>query len=407
MCKSEKKGVKAKRGIKYVEEEASTDESDYEYTMTLSLEEGTEEAVNCIRKPGPYQTKLFSDVKVGNATIHFQVDTGATCNVVRLCELPKGHPIRPTTRKLFMYNGTTIEPVGMCTVKLIEPRNNRKYRMECVVAPVSIIGARSAQQMGLIQVPVESVRMAAQVSHGICDRESVIREFPKVFQGDIGRFEGTFHLEVDESARPVQLPVRNTPLTLKGLLKEELDHLENEGIISPVKEPTEWVSSLVVVPKANGKLRVCLDPKPLNKALKRHHYPMPTLDDILPELSRARVFSLADIRNGFWHVCLDEQSRRLTTFGTPYGRYCWNRMPFGIAPAPEVFQMKLQQELEGLSGVYPVADDIFIVGEGTTTTEANVSHDQRMREFLSALSRAEHQAELRTNSDTRCLLFHT
>ena len=126
---------------------------------------------------------------------------------------------------------------------------------------------------------------------------------------------------------------------MKGLLEDELDHLEKIGVVSTVKGPTDWGSSLVMVPKPNGKLRVCLDPKPLNKALKQNHYPIPTLEDILPELSRARVFSLADVRNGFWYVRLDEQSRKRTTFGTPCGRYCWNRMPLGIAPAPEVFQI--------------------------------------------------------------------
>ena len=114
------------------------------------------------------------------------------------------------------------------------------------------------------------------------------------------------------------------------------------------------MSCIVVTPKPTGKLRVCLDPKPLNKTMKRSRYPMPTLDDILPQLSRAKVFSLADVRNGFWHVNMDEYSLKLTAFGTPYGRYVWNRMPFGITPAPEVFQMKLHQCLGGLEGIFPI-----------------------------------------------------
>ena len=87
---------------------------------------------------------------------------------------------------------------------------------------------------------------------------------------------------------------------------------------------------MVVERKINGKLRVCLDPRPLNKALKRAHYLMPAVDDILPALANARVFSVCDLRNGFWHISLDEEFSYLTTCATPFGRYRWLRMPFGI-----------------------------------------------------------------------------
>lgn len=109
---------------------------------------------------------------------------------------------------------------------------------------------------------------------------------------------------------------------------------------------------------------------------------MPTLDDVLPQLANAKVFSLADVRNGFWHTELDELSRELTTFGTPFGRYCWKRMPFGISPAPEVFQMRLNQLKEGIPGVFPVADDILIAGEGSTVAAATEDHDRKLEALL-------------------------
>ena len=117
-----------------------------------------------------------------------------------------------------------------------------------------------------------------------------------------GRFEGHLKLEVDASVRPVQLPVRKAPVSVRPRLKAELDRLEKLKVIAPVTDPTDWVSSLN---KPNGSIRICLDPKPLNKALKRAHYPVTTMEDILPDLTRARVFSVADVRNGFWHVELD------------------------------------------------------------------------------------------------------
>ena len=90
--------------------------------------------------------------------------------------------------------------------------------------------------------------------------------------------------------------------------------------------------------KSNGKIRLCIDPKPLNQVLKRNHYPLPVIDDLLPELSKAKVFSVVNAKNEFWHVQLDTDSSFLTTFGTPWSRYHWTRMPFRISPAPEEFQ---------------------------------------------------------------------
>ena len=97
------------------------------------------------------------------------------------------------------------------------------------------------------------------------------------------------------------------------------------------------MSSLVVVEKPNGKVRLCLDPRDLNKAIQREHYPMQTVEEVVTELSGAKVFSVLDATSGFWHIKLDEKSSELLTFNTPFGRYQYLRMPFGINSAPEIF----------------------------------------------------------------------
>ena len=136
-----------------------------------------------------------------------------------------------------------------------------------------------------------------------------------MFDGTLGRFEGKLHLDVDEAVQPVQLPVRKVPIATKPRLQEELARLTGLGVIESVQGPSNWVSSLVIVKKQDGSLRLCLDPKPLNKALKRCHYPMLTMDELLPELSDAKVFTVCGLKNGFWHVDLDESSSLLTTSG--------------------------------------------------------------------------------------------
>jgi len=92
-------------------------------------------------------------------------------------------------------------------------------------------------------------------------------------------------------------------------------------VIEPVEAPTDWLSNVVVARSPSGDLRISIDPKELNKVLEQKRYAIPVIEDVLPELSKARVFTKVDARNGYWHLVLDEESAKLTTFDTPYGRY--------------------------------------------------------------------------------------
>ena len=94
------------------------------------------------------------------------------------------------------------------------------------------------------------------------------------------------------------------------------------------------------------------------------------------------MFTKADLKDGFLQIQLDDSSSKLTTFQTAWGRYRWLRMPYGISPAPECFQQKLDQCLEGLKGVYKIADDPLIIGQGDTDEEADQDHDQNLKNFL-------------------------
>ena len=141
---------------------------------------------------------------------------------------------------------------------------------------------------------------------------------------------------------------RRVPVALRERLRETLEELVQQDILALVTQPTEWISSMVIVPKKDGKLRICLDPKDLNRAIQCEHYPLPTIEEIVTHLHGARVFTVLDVRHGFWHVPLDEVSSLLTTFNTPFGRYRWKRMPFGISSAPEVFQRRMHEVIEGL-----------------------------------------------------------
>ena len=163
--------------------------------------------------------------------------------------------------------------------------------------------------------------------------KEIIEQYKDVFEGELGSLEGEQTLTVDPTVPPNTSPSRRVPLALKPKLENELKRLTNLGIIKPVDEPTDWVSNLVIATKEPGDVRLCLDSKHLYRALKREHYPLPVIDDVLPDLSKAKVFTKVDARNGYWHVKLNDESSKFTTFDTPYGRYQWMRLPFGISVA--------------------------------------------------------------------------
>jgi hypothetical protein len=113
--------------------------------------------------------------------------------------------------------------------------------------------------------------------------------------------------------------------------------MEDVGVIVKQTEPTDWVNSMVTVIKPE-KIRVCIDPRDLNRAIKREHYPMKTIEEVVAGMPEAKVFSVLDATSGYWQMNLNEESSKLCTFNTPFGRYRFTRLPFGIKSAPEVFQ---------------------------------------------------------------------
>ena len=140
-------------------------------------------------------------------------------------------------------------------------------------------------------------------------------------------------------------------------LREELSRLEQLKVIQKVDHPTVWVNSLTIIEKLNRELRLCLDPKDLNKTIKRHHYKMPTPETVFAKMSGATVFSKLDASNGYWQIAVDLESSDLLTFNTPFGRYNFLRVPFGIKSASEVFQKAIAEIVEGLEGVQNMQDD--------------------------------------------------
>jgi len=115
---------------------------------------------------------------------------------------------------------------------------------------------------------------------------------------------------------------------LRTKAKYELDEMLRKGVIEPVERAIEWCSALTIAPKADGKIRMCVDLTSLNKFVKREVDSLPRVSDMLSLLSEGVLFLKLDANSGFWQVKSGKKSRLLTTFVTPWGTFCFKRMPF-------------------------------------------------------------------------------
>jgi hypothetical protein len=322
----------------------------------------------------------------------FQVDSGATVNIIPV-KYVDSSTLMKTNQVLKMWNKSSLIPLGTTKILIKNPANGNVYDVNFFVTSTDasltpILGYKVAKQMGLITVNTNNFwhpkvhNVSELFSSTTAD---IFDEFDDVFNNEkIGCFPGpTVRLEIDEAVRPTVIPTRTVAIPLREKVNRELDQLVAKDVIVKVDKPTDWVSAIVIVNKKNtDEIRLCIDPKPLNKALKREHYKQETLEDILPELNGARVFSTLDLKSAFWHCELDYDSSMLTTFGTPFGRFRWKRLPFGLNVSSEIFEKKLYQALEGLRGVKMLRDDILVSGYGNTDEEAKKDHDRNMHELL-------------------------
>ena len=203
-------------------------------------------------------------------------------------------------------------------------------------------------------------------------------DYKEIFEG-VGKLKDyQVKLYVDPNIPPVAQPVRRTPFSLRNKVKEKVKELVAMDIIELVEGPTPWVSSVVVVPKQNDEIRLCVDMQRANEAIIRERYPIPTVDEVLQNLNQSTVFSKLDLRCGYHQLELHPDSRSITTFTTHCGLYRYKRLMFGISSAPEVYQHVIQQALQGCEGITNISDDI-VHGKN------NEEHDKRLQRVLERL----------------------
>lgn len=348
------------------------------------------------KNPTKERTEAFARLQFKhngrNANLRGKIDTGAQGNILPLRtyrnmfpELINANGLPKNTERcddtLTAYNGSNIRHYGTVTIPCrynsTDGFQETKFYVADTQGPV-IFGYKTCTKLGLVTVNCEitakseSNKTSTQTFQSV---EDLMKEYPDRFEG-LGKLPGTCKLTLKPDAEPVIHPPRRAPIQLRDLIKKELERMIKLGVIRPVNEPTDWVSSITYVMKPDGTLRICLDPKNLNKNLKRPQHHTPTLEELTHKFANAKVFSKLDAKHGYWSMQLDPDSQLMTTFNSPFGRFCFKRLPFGLSVSQDLFQAKMDEILDGLQGVVSIADDITVYGE---TQE---EHDRNLRKLM-------------------------
>lgn len=366
----------------YMEQDYSSGSDEYQEKSVgyLCVEKKSSNINYC--KSGKKQDLIQLEFPDHHCEFGALIDTGAEVSVLpkKIFDRMKPKPTLGKTKTVLVsFTGDKVTPIGKIWIECLH--NSQRYKLVFHIVDIDckpLLSRNTCELLGVVkfmkQVTAKSAESAVPVSVKLNNLNSLISEYADVFQG-LGCIEGKVHLEVDPSVSPVVHSPRKVPVPLRTKLKAELDEMEKNGVIVKESNPTEWVNSMVIVEKGD-KLRVCIDPRDLNKALKRQHYPLPTIEEISTRLSNAKVFSVLDATKGFWQLELDETSSKLLTFNTCFGRYRYLRLGFGVSPAPEIYQRRMHEMFDDLEGVEVIMDDILVYGSDER------EHDERLKTVL-------------------------
>lgn len=309
----------------------------------------------------------------GKISIPFKIDTGADETV-----LPPGimnyQDLQQASIPLYGPDRTALKVEGSTTLKL-------GYKNRNTTETVHVIRGLHTPLLGRRATFMLQILKECGAVHSIANLDP-FREFPELWH-HLGTIPGEYNIEQEPNSKPYAIfTPRKVPIPLLNKVQVELKRMQDSGVISPVDKPTPWCSPMVVVSKPTGAVRICVDFTHLNKTVKREVHPIPDVESSLSQLATAKIFSKLDANSGFWQIRLAEECRHLTTFLTPYGRFVFNRLPFGITSAPEVFQRSMSRILQGCEGVLCHMDDVLIFG-------ANIEeHDKRVRAVLQRIRSA-------------------
>lgn len=345
-----------------------------------SYEKDTEVPIDMVTDNGESGELILA--QISGTTIQMQIDSGASCNVIdnKTWDLMKNQSqelgkLRPADKKFKAYaQKDSLTTLGMFDAKIAINDNGKVLETTArfyVIAdgPQPLLGRKTAQELGVLVLGLPSLRNIQQV-HEVRPADKL-----PVFKGLKAK------IIMNRSVAPVIQKLQRLPLAVLPKVERKLEELLARGVIEKVDEPSQWVSPMVVVLKDSGEIRLCLDMRRVNEAVKRETHPLPTLEDMRTKLRGAKYFTRLDLKDAFHQLELDEESKKVTTFITHRGMFRYTRLLFGLSCAPEIFQKMLEMILSGCENVINFIDDIIVYG---STLE---EHDRCLTKVLQTLKR--------------------
>ena len=334
-------------------DDTRTDSNDFETVFTVG---------QTVTTPTPRVT-----IRISEAETTAIVDSGASCNLLgtdqlaSLRRLGLQTTLVPCKQALYAYGSTQpLKLAGQFTVPTSINGKTIPTTFVVIDGPGDILlGKTSSELFGAIHFDT-TLHTNSVTNEDQAFRLSLQQHFPAVFEG-VGKLRGhqtTIH--IDPTVTPVAQRPRRVPFALRPKVRDHLKDLMEKDIIEKVDGPSPWVSPVVVTPKPNGDIRLCVDMRRANEAIIRERHPIPTIDEDLEQLNGSTVFSKIDLRWGFHQVELSEDSRSITTFALDENLYRYKRMMFGITSARiERWVLRLQPydfEVRYTPGTTNIAD---------------------------------------------------
>ena len=327
--------------------------------------------------------EITVEVSMENQCVKMEVDTGSAVSIIPKKEFDKLFPNRKlegTDIILRTFSGEKLKPLGVLNVQV-------KYNTQKDVLPLYVVQKGGAILFGRdwlrkIRLDWNSINKVS-VENIKTETKRLMDKHKSVFRDEIGCVKDIKgNLVLQENAHPVFMKARPVPYAIKPKVEEELDRLENEGIISKVAT-SEWGTPIVPVVKRSGGVRICGDFKvTINQQLQVDQYPLPRIEDIFATLSGGERFSKIDLTQAYLQLQMNEESKKYLTINTHKGLYQYNRLLFGVASAPAIWQRTIEQILQGLPRVQCILDDMVITGRDDKEHLENLDKVlQRLEEF--------------------------
>ena len=312
-----------------------------------------------------FQVQLLLEGK----PVSMEVDTGSAVSIVSKVEYKKWFKhlkLQPTQFHLKTYSGESLSLLGEIRVAV-------KYQIQEMQLPLVVAQGKKPVLLGRNWLEKLNLDWSTifKVSHAPAV-ENILVKYEALFEKGYGHIKlYKASIQVREGAQPQFLKARPVPYALKEKVEQELQRLEDEGIIYKVSQ-SDWAAPVVLVPKKDGSLRMCGDYKmTVKQCADVDQYPLPNTENFFATLAGGQVFSKIDLSHAYQQVELDEDSQKYLTINTHKGLYRYKRLPFGVSSAPAIFQRIMDQLLQGVKFTVCHLDEILISGGFPSGTFGN------------------------------------